>query len=47
MIQMEKTLTIKQMIFAEFIRLELIEQAIEYAKEAELTDEEQQEALKK
>ena len=40
-------LKIKQMIFAEFIKLELIEEAIAYAKDANLTTEEQQEALKK
>ena len=43
---MKKELNIKQLIFAEFIKLELIEQAVQYAKDAELTDEEQQEALK-
>ena len=42
---MEKKLNIKQMIFSEFLRLELIEQAIEYAKEAELSEDDQYEAL--
>lgn len=45
--EMEKELNIKKMIFAEFIRLGLIEEAIKYAKDAALTDEEQQEALEK
>lgn len=43
---MKNELNIKQKIFAEFIRLELIKEALEYAKNANLTIEEQQNALK-
>ena len=42
---MTTELDIRQQIFAEFIKLNEIEKAIQYAKDSELTEEEQVQAL--
>lgn len=41
-----RELDIRQQIFVEFIKLNEIEKAIEYAKDSGLTEEEKMEALK-
>ena len=42
---MQKELNIKQKIFAEFIKLDLIDEAIKYVRDSGITYEEQVEAL--